>query len=154
MTAMRNSIYAILAVVVGVMLVGLLPGQLSNLAAPAPANLQVVGGKESAPNVTTPRGQYNVTVNGTIVTYQGSYPDNVTLGATAASTAAKDAQAREDAAKTAANAAGSKSDAATYAFTVTTERSDPYADVKYYGLWGVGLLAALAVYLASKRMLG
>lgn len=150
MTAMRNSVYAILAVVVGVMLVGLLPGQLSNLAAPAPANLQV-GGTESAPNVTTPRGQYNDTLTGTITSTLST--GNVTLGATAASTAAQEAQAREDAAKTAANAA-KKSDAASYAFTVTTVELDPYADLKYYGLWGVGLLAALAVYLASKRMLG
>ena len=153
MTAMRNSVYAILAVVVGVMLVGLLPGQLSNLAAPAPASLQV-GGKESAPDVATPRGQYNDTINGTIVTFQASTTGNITLGATGASTAAQEAQARADAAATAANAAKSKSDAASYAFTVTTVELDPYADLKYYGLWGVGLFAALAVYLASKRMLG
>ncbi len=144
MTAMRNSVYAILAVVVGVMLVGLLPGQLSNLAAPAPArtNLQT-GGAESTPNVTTPRGQYNITLNGTI--FGISPTGNATGAATAASTAA-------DAAKTAANAAGA--DIVTYSFGVTAARSDPYADLVYYGLWGVGLLAALAVYLASKRMLG
>ena len=152
MTAMRNSVYAILAVVVGVMLVGLLPGQLSNLAAPAPASLQV-GGKESAPTFTTPRGQYNTTLNDTIVTSLPSHAGNITLGATGASTAAQEAQASADAAETAANAA-KKSDAAGYAFTVTTVELDPYADLKYYGMWGVGLLAALAVYLASKRMLG
>ena len=151
MTAMRNSVYAILAVVVGVMLVGLLPGQLSNLAAPAPASLQV-GDKESAPTFTTPRGQYNTTLNGTVTSSHPSSTGNITLGATGASTAAQEAQAR-DAAETAANAA-KKSDAAGYAFTVTTVELDPYADLKYYGMWGVGLLAALAVYLASKRMLG
>ena len=149
MTAMRNSVYAILAVVVGVMLVGLLPGQLSNLAAPAPANLQV-GGTESAPNVTTPRGQYNDSVYGTTPTFQ--IAGNITLTSKSAATAAAEAQAKADAAATAADAAGSGS--VTYSFGAPAERSDPYADVKYYGLWGVGLLAALAVYLASKRMLG
>jgi len=151
LTAMRNSVYAILAVVVGVMLVGLLPGQLSNLAAPAPASLQV-GGTESAPNVTTPRGQYNDTVNGTIVTFQ--IKGNVTLESKSAATAAGEAQAKADAAANAAKTAGAETDAATYAFTVTTPSSDPYADLVYYGLWGVGLFAAFAVYLASKRMLG
>ncbi len=144
MTAMRNSVYAILAVVVGVMLVGLLPGQLSNLAAPAPASLQV-GGKELTPNVTTPRGQYNITVSGTITGLSST--GNATGASTAASTAAQEAKA-------AADAMGSGSDTVTYSFGATAARSDPYADLVYYGLWGVGLLAALAVYLASKRMLG
>jgi hypothetical protein len=31
---------------------------------------------------------------------------------------------------------------------------DPYADVLYYGSWGVGLMVALGVYFLAKRMLG
>ncbi len=144
MTAMRNSVYAILAVVVGVMLVGLLPGQLSNLAAPAPArtNLQT-GGAGSTPNTTVTGGQYDI-VNGTILNSKTSSLGNDTSAASAAATAAK----------TAADATGSEADTETFTFSATVARSDPYADAKYYGLWGVGLLAALAVYFASKRMLG
>ena len=144
MTAMRNSVYAILAVVVGVMLVGLLPGQLSNLAAPAPAILRV-GGTESAPNVTTTGGPtYFDIANGTILNSKTSSLGNDTSAASAAATAAK----------TATDATGSEADTETFTFSATVARSDPYADAKYYGLWGVGLLAALAVYFASKRMLG
>ncbi|MDP2899485.1 MAG: hypothetical protein Q8O47_00755 [Candidatus Bathyarchaeota archaeon] len=131
---MRNSVYAILAVVVGVMLVGLLPGQLSNLAAPAPArtNLQT-GGAESTPNVTTTGGQYYDIVNGSIVTYSGSISN----------------------ATSAADAAG-KADEGSYQFSVISspEAIDQYSNVKYYGMWGAGLVIAVAVYLASKRMLG
>jgi len=141
LTAMRNSVYAILAVVVGVMLVGLLPGQLSNLAAPAPANLRV-GGTASAPNVTTTGGPtYFDIENGTILNSKTSSLGNDTSAASAA-------------AKTAADATGSEANTTTFTFSATVARSDPYADAKYYGLWGVGLLAALAVYFASKRMLG
>jgi hypothetical protein len=130
------------------MLVGLLPGQLSNLAAPAPArtNLQT-GGAESTPNVTTTGGQYYDIVNGSIVTYSGSI-SNATSAATAAGT-------KSDAAKTAADAAG-KADEGSYQFSVISspEAIDQYSNVKYYGMWGAGLVIAVAVYLASKRMLG
>jgi hypothetical protein len=147
---MRNSVYAILAVVVGVMLVGMLPGQLSNLAAPAPARTGLqTGGAESTPNVTTTGDTYYDIVNGTIPHFLVT--GNITLDSKSAATAAAEAQAKADAAE-AASAAGS--DTVTYSFGATTERSDPYADLVYYGMWGVGLFAALAVYLASKRMLG
>lgn len=145
MTAMKTSIYAILAVVVGVMLVGMLPGQLSNLAAPTPARSLQTGGTESAPNVTATGGPtYFDIANGTILNSKTSSLGNDTSAASAAATAAK----------TAADATGSEANTTTFTFSATVARSDLYADAKYYGLWGVGLLAAVAVYLASKRMLG
>lgn len=145
MTAMRNGVYALLAVVVGVMLVGMLPGQLSNLAAPqATPTFTVSSRGESAPNATSTQGT-------TIQTYGAS---NSSLTGAIATTG--DNVTSADAAATAASTAGTKSDAATAGatFVVGEGYTDPYADLRYYGFWGVGLVAALAVYFAAKRMLG
>jgi len=110
LTAMKNGVYAMLAVVVGVALVGLLPGQLSNLATPTMerASLQGVS-KEAAGNTTT----------------------------------------------TADSVTGTKTDdtGESVGFTVTATY-DPYADVMYYGSWGIGLLTAFGVYFIAKRILG
>ena len=147
MTAMRNGVYALLAVVVGVMLVGVLPGQLSNLAAPqATPTFTLSSRGESAPNATSTQGT-------TIKTYGAS---NSSLTG-APFTTGDNVTSSADAASTAASTAGTKSDAATTAgatLVVGEGYIDPYADLRYYGFWGVGLVAALAVYFVAKRMLG
>lgn len=56
MTTMKNGLYALVAVLVGVMLVGLLPGQISNLTTSAVELTSLQGSKAS--------GSYNVTVEG------------------------------------------------------------------------------------------
>jgi hypothetical protein len=140
MTAMRNGVYAMLAVIVGVMLVGMLPGQLSNLAALTVnrTDLLQTGGAQSTPNIT---GK-----NTTGLTSQPS-PTNAT----------------EDTAKTVTQGTGTRTDAGTtsetnvdYSFSDSQMKvtKDPFSDYKYYSLWGVGLVAAAIVYLISKRMLG
>ena len=154
MTVMRTGIYAILAVVVGVMLVGMLPGQLSNLATPTVAKsttFQSGAAPESTLNKTS-RGDTVVVGRGfsnstgpTTLTPKSS---NFTIASTANSTAS--------AASSAANAANTSADAATLAATTagTKGNASPYTDLGYYALWVVGLVAALTVYFVSKRMLG
>ncbi len=147
---MRTGVYALLAVVVGVVLVGVLPGQLSNLAAPTPLISLQSGGAESAPNVTTaPRPSYSLTGNVTSLG-EGSSANstgNLTDVQKSAATAAVEAQVKAD-------AAGSKAETKAFTLGASAESSDPYADLKYYGMWGVGLIAATAAYFASKRLLG
>jgi hypothetical protein len=138
LTAMRNGVYAMLAVVVGVALVGLLPGQLSNLAAPTmeTASLQGVS-KEAA--------EGNATLSG--ATPSRAFDTNTTNADSVTSS--------EQAATTAASEIGTKTDGAgeSVGFAVTATY-DPYADVMYYGSWGIGLVAAISVYLVAKRMSG
>jgi hypothetical protein len=140
MTAMRNGVYAMLAVIVGVMLVGMLPGQLSNLAALTVnrTDLLQTGGAQSTPNITAK--------NMTGLISQPSQTNTT-----------------EDTAKTVTQEAGTRTDAGTtsepnidYSFSDSQKKvtNDPYSDYKYYSLWGVGLVAAVVVYLISKRMLG
>jgi hypothetical protein len=140
MTAMRNGVYAMLAVIVGVMLVGMLPGQLSNLAALTVnrTDLLQTGGAQSTPILTAK--------NTTGLISQPS-PKNTT----------------EDTAKTVTPGTGTRTDAGTisepnvsYSFSDSQRKvtNDPFSDYKYYSLWGIGLLAAAVVYLVSKRMLG
>jgi hypothetical protein len=149
---MRTSVYAVLAVVVGVMLVGLLPGQLSNFAALAGAKtigLQSGAAPESTLNRTTANG--NGTSNGTY-TISGTHlpsPKNNTgfvdsTGSDASTTSAA----------TSAPATASETDTASGAETAGAKSYNSYADLGYYAMWGVGLLAALGVYLISRRMLG
>ncbi len=164
---MRTGIYAVLAVVVGVMLVGLLPGQLSNFAAPAVVQTPTLhsgAAPESTLNKTSTAGDTVVTGRGfsnssaafVITTPNNSSGFEVPSTSTAALTAsiaATGTTIAADAAATASQAAGTKSDAAS-----TVENADrsynPYADLGYYAMWGVGLVAALSVYFVSKRMLG
>lgn len=141
MTAMRNGVYALLAVVVGVMLIGLLPGQLSHLAAPTAVmttSLQSRGAPESTSNTTSTQGT-NYAITNTTGLKSSASPADPTGDA---ATAAQAAQTKADAAST---------EGATFTLSGT---HDPYADVKYYGLWGVGLVTALAIYFVAKRMLG
>ena len=51
MTAMKNGVYVLIAVVAGVMLVGMLPSQLSNVASPMLTNIQGAS-KEATGNLT------------------------------------------------------------------------------------------------------
>jgi hypothetical protein len=126
LTAMRTGVYAILAVVVGVMLVGLLPGQLLNFAAPAVVQTDKVQ-SGAAPEFK---------LNGTS-TNDGSGSSNLTIGTTVTR------------GKTSINTT-------TSADTTDVSRTnyDPYNDLRYYALWGVGLIVAFSMYLISKRMLG
>jgi hypothetical protein len=171
---MRSGIYALLAVFLGVALIGFLPGELSNLAArpaglPSPLKSTTeAGGTYTVPptglrgNVTEisptkgPKGD-NVTVTGngfTIVTQFNDTSKNASvtsidsLASQAASTAAKASTAASQAAKTLPRSSG---------FVIGEVQSlgtspDPWADVKYYGLWAAGLIAALAIYLVAKRL--
>ena len=126
-----------LAVIVGVMLVGMLPGQLSNLAALTvnqAVSLQT-GGTESSPSITTKNTTGMLQPSSTNTT--------------------------EDTAMT--QGTGTRTDTGTtagpnidYSFSDSQRKvtNDPYLDYKYYGLWGVGLVAAIIVYFTSKRILG
>jgi len=139
-TAMRNGVYTILAVIVGVMLVGMLPGQLSNLAASTftrTVSLQA-GGTDSPKNITT--------ANTTGLFSQPSSTGTL-----------------EDVAKTTTQGTGTKPDTGTtaeaivdYSFSYAPRKgaNDPYLNDIYYGLWGIGLVVAIGVYFTSKRMLG
>jgi hypothetical protein len=141
---MRNGVYALLAVVMGVMLIGLLPGQLSHLAAPTAVmttSLQSRGAPESTSNTTSTQGTNYLITNTTGLKSSASPADPTGDAETAAQAAAQAAQTKADAASTEG------------AFTFSGTH-DPYADVKYYGLWGVGLVAALTIYFVAKRMLG
>ena len=145
MTAMKYGVYALVAVVFGVVLVGLLPGQLSNMTS-APTGL-LKGGAEDT-NVTTPTGQDVTTLNGTIITSLPSRTGNATLDSKSAATAASEAQSKADAATAAAS--GVK----TYSFEASYPSSDPYADLMYYGMLGVGLIVAISAYLVARRVSG
>jgi hypothetical protein len=137
---MRNGVYAMLAVIIGVMLVGMLPGQLSNLAV--------------------------LTVNRTVSLQTGSTqlaPDITTKNTTGLISQPSSTNTTEDTAKTVTQGTGTRTDTGTtaepnidYSFSDSQRKvpNDPYSDYKYYGLWGVGLVAALVVYFASKRILG
>lgn len=126
MTTMKNSLYALVAVLAGVMLVGLLPGQLSNLASPT-VTLQV----------NDPLG-HNITITGGGSTTKG-YNDTLTPAEQEAAIAASEAQSRAD-------------DGVT--FVLAGDTANPYADLIYYGMMCVGLVVALGVYFAARRMLG
>jgi hypothetical protein len=136
LTAMKYGVYALMAAVVGVMLVGMLPGQLSNLA--APTSLQ--GSKEAAGNVTlsgygsTP-SRHNDSSISSNTTYPNPLRGDTTVTPPAGATA------------------GSKVDAASSGAEVTASAYSPLADVLYYGMMGLGFLVALTVYFAAKRML-
>ena len=126
---MRIGVYAVLAVVVGVMLVGLLPGQLSNFAAPMyrqTTDLQS-GGSEPAPNVKpTPSG----------FAASGTTKTNVNDTTTGSETGKP-------------NTNNSTVDN----ITPTRVSYSIYADLGYYSLLGVGFISALTVYLISKKIL-
>ena len=121
MTAMRNGVYALLAVVVGVMLIGLLPNQLSNLVTP----IDIVNLQNTSKEATG-----NLTLGGTSPSRTTDTVNNTKTDSTHSPSTTSDGILTAD------------------------KNSDPYADLIYYRLWGIGLVAALAVYFAAKRMLG
>lgn len=127
MTAMKNGLYALVAIVMGVMLVGLLPGQLSNLASPM-VTLQATGG--------SPDNNITITGGGSAVK---STNDTLTAAEQEADNTGSKAQARATEGT---------------AFVLVTDTTNPYNDLKYWGMMGAGLVIAFGVYFVSKRMLG
>ena len=158
MTAMRNGVYVLLAVAVGVMLVGLLPGEISNMAAPQVTRMSTSSTAKSTSNLTSAQGTVvNITGGGSSSngTYKGATPlrANFTIR-TASAANSTEASVSALAQTTAADAATAAATSAKMAVDSAASHSNPYSDLGYYALWGVGLVAALSVYLLSKRLLG
>ncbi|MCX6654810.1 MAG: hypothetical protein NTY03_06770 [Candidatus Bathyarchaeota archaeon] len=131
LTAMRNGVYAMLAVIVGVMLVGMLPGQLSNIA--------------------------SLTVNQTFSLQTGgtqSIPNKTTTNTTGLISQLSSTNTTEDTVKTDRGPTAEPNIDYSFSDSQRKGANDPYLDYKYYGLWGVGLVAAVVVYFTSKRILG
>jgi hypothetical protein len=124
LTAMRMGVYAILAVVVGTMLIGLLPGQLSNFATP------VIDRTANQQLGATPEYKLNRTSTSTDAVKTGSGFSNATTSG------------------------ANTSIPPTSSTSLTSTSYDPYADLEYYALWGIGLIVAFSIYLLSRRMLG
>ena len=133
MTTMRMTIYAVLAVAVGIALVGVLPTQLA-----AVTNQQ---GSRSFALQTT--GQGNKTGGSEVTGHQAKTDSNATISTDS------------DQAKAAASA-GEESGNFGIAGLTDAERAQQElnANVKYYGLWAVNLVLALGVYFLAKRRLG
>jgi hypothetical protein len=130
---MRMTIYAVLAVAVGIALVGVLPTQLA-----AVTNQQ---GSRSFALQTT--GQGNKTGGSEVTEPQAKTDSNATISTDS------------DQAKAAASA-GEESGNFSIAGLTDAERAQQElnANVKYYGLWVVNLVLALGVYFLAKRRLG
>ena len=132
MTTMRMTIYAVLAVAVGIALVGVLPTQLA-----AVTNQQ---GSRSFALQTT--GQGNKTGGSEVTGHHAKTDSNATISTDS------------DQAKAAASA-GEESGNFSIAGLTDAERAQEFnANVKYYGLWVVNLVLALGVYFLAKRRLG
>jgi hypothetical protein len=130
---MRMTIYAVLAVAVGIALVGVLPTQLA-----AVTNQQ---GSRSFALQTT--GQGNKTGGSEVTEPQAKTDSNATISTDS------------DQAKAAASAG---EESGNYDVTGLTDaeraQQEFNANVKYYGLWVVNLVLALGVYFLAKRRLG
>ncbi len=138
MTAMKYGAYALVAVVFGVVLVGLLPGQLSNIAAPAPAMLQ--GAESSGGGATggsTP-SRSNVSGNASVTSpFDTSTNSTISTGSSTAATS------------------GLKALSGGGEFVLRDSVvAEPYADLKYYGMMGIGVVVAFVVYLVARRISG
>jgi hypothetical protein len=122
---MKTSIYAMLAVILGVALITVVPGGISRLALPTSISdtmqLQNKGPPEIRENSSTILG-------GTLSPLQ----KNNTIA---------------DATKTTSNNTGIRTDTSS-TFKVPY---NPLNDLGYYSLWGLGLFAATVIYLISKR---
>ena len=133
MTTMRMTIYAVLAVAIGIALVGVLPTQLA-----AVTNQQ---GSRSFALQTT--GQGNKTGGSEMTEHQAKTDSNATISTDS------------DQAKAAASAG---EEPGNYDVTGLTDaeraKQEFNANVKYYGLWVVNLILALGVYFLAKRRLG
>jgi len=135
LTAMRYGVYALVAVVFGVVLVGLLPGQISDMASPAQRTL-LQGAEASGSGTMTTGGsipsRYNMSVQNDTVTKATAATGSVAV-------------------------AGSSTDAPSIASAPEPTQlvaSDPYADLPYYGMMAVGLVVALGIYFAARRLSG
>ena len=128
---MRMTIYAVLAVAVGIALVGVLPTQLA-----AVTNQQ---GSRSFALQTT--GQGNKT-GGSEVTGHQATDSNATISTDS------------DQAKAAASAGEEPGNYDVTGLTDAERAQEFNANVKYYGLWVVNLVLALGVYFLAKRRLG
>ncbi len=136
MTAMKYSVYALVAVVFGVVLVGLLPGQLSNMAAPANQKSPLQGIESSGGGTLGTGGSYPSRYNDSVGNQTSSWVSNETV-TTTGSTAGIPA-------KVVPSGSGAIGEAS----------SNAYTDLTYYGMMIVGLVVALGVYFISRRMLG
>ncbi len=135
MTVMKYGVYALVAVVFGVVLVGLLPGQLSNMVTPItqkspPQGTESSGGGTLASGGSDPSRYNSSAGNGTTT----SNWDTTTAASTANITATP---------KTGGEGS-----------TLIHGVGDPYNDIKYYGMMGVGLAVSLGVYLLARRVSG
>jgi hypothetical protein len=124
---MKTSIYAMLAVILGVALVTVVPGGITMLASPTRTEVTIQLQSPGSTEIT--RGNTSGTF-GSVVT---SLPKNNTTS---------------DAPKTASDDTGTKTDST----QIVKASYDPFNDLGYYGLWGLGLVAASIVYLISKRL--
>ena len=130
MTTMRMTIYAVLAVAVGIALVGVLPTQLA----------VVTNQQDSRSFALQTTGQGNKTGGSEVTGYQAKMDStNATLSV------------EIDQAKTAADAAQEPGKGLA---DVVRAQEEFNANVKYYGLWVVNLMVALGVYFLAKRRLG
>ncbi len=120
MISLRTGVYALLAVIIGVMLVGFLPGEISNLSA---TRLETTG-KQVASPINANIGNPNLTNSSNV---------NSNLSSTTIS--------------------GTKNQTQGSRLAARSTLRGPYADVEYYGLWGIGFVIALVVYLLARRML-
>ena len=132
MTTMRMTIYAVLAVAVGIALVGVLPTQLA----------VVTNQQDSRSFALQTTGQGNKTGGSEVTEPQAKMDSNATISTDS------------DQAKAAASA-GEESGNFSIAGLTDAERAQEFnANVKYYGLWVVNLVLALGVYFLAKRRLG
>jgi len=132
-TTMRMTIYAVLAVAVGIALVGVLPTQLA----------AVTNQQDSRSFALQTTGQGNKTGGSEVTEPQAKTDSNATISTDS------------DQAKAAASA-GEESGNFGIASLTDAERAQQElnANVKYYGLWVVNLVLALGVYFLAKRRLG
>ena len=138
MTAMKIGVYALLAVVVGVMLVGFIPGQISNLATPA----------KTEKTFSIPAPTKNLTGNASQVTILNNTASPNKDGGT--DTGVNETRKTAGSATSATQAASAN---ANQTSDITHTRIDPYSEVRYYSFWVVGFLVALVAYFISKRQL-
>jgi hypothetical protein len=132
LTAMKYGVYTLLAVVVGVMLVGMLPGQLSNLASPLVETSSLQSSKEAAGNGTLSGSNITRGFGST----NGTFTDTTSTSAPVSGSITG--------IKTNASQSGAETSSLAY---------NPLADVMYYGMMGIGFFIALTVYFTAKKML-
>ena len=124
---MKTSIYAMLAVILGVALVTVVPGGITMLA--SQTRTEVTSQLQSPASTEISRGN----TSGTFGSVIAPLPKNNTTS---------------DAPKTTSDNTGTKTDST----QILKASYDPFNDLGYYGFWGLGLVAATIVYLISKKL--